>query len=144
MIEDKSRVNTDLPHDLIVREEGIRVRFVKLTILQVPYDVTPCISGLRIFGIGDGEKPQIPVYSIQRSGDRLDLLAEIENRADAAGYNILWGHAEDKLYHSYQVYKSDEALTHKRIGALVKSQDYFVRVDAFNENGITHGKVTKL
>ncbi len=144
VIEDKSRVNTDLPHDLIVREEGIRVRFVKLTILQVPYDVTPCISGLRIFGIGDGEKPQIPVYSIQRSGDRLDLLAEIENRADAAGYNILWGHAEDKLYHSYQVYKSDEALTHKRIGALVKSQDYFVRVDAFNENGITHGKVTKL
>jgi len=32
----------------------------------------------------------------------------------------------------------------KRIGALVKGQDYFVRVDAYNENGITKGKVTKI
>lgn len=144
VIEDKSEAMTDLPHDFIVREEGIRVRFVKLTILQIPYDVTPCISGLRVFGVGDGEKPSVPEYSVKRSEDRLDLLADIENSADAVGYNILWGHAEDKLYHSYQVYKSDGETTHKRIGALVKAQDYFVRVDAFSENGITHGKVTKL
>lgn len=144
VIEDKSEAMTDLPHDLIVREEGIRVRYVKLTILQIPYDVTPCISGLRIFGIGDGGKPQVPGYSAHRSNDRLDLLVDVDNTADATGYNILWGHAEDKLYHSYQVYKGDGAQTHKRIGALVKAQDYFVRVDAFNENGITHGKVTKL
>lgn len=144
VIEDKSQAATDLPHDLIVREEGIRARFVKLTILQIPYDVAPCISGLRIFGMGHGEKPQAPAYSGRRSVDRLDLLAEIENRADAAGYNILWGHREDKLYHSYQIYKDEGELTHKRIGALVKAQDYYVRVDAFNENGITHGKVTRL
>lgn len=144
MIEDKSEAMTDLPHDFIVKEKGIKVRYVKLTILQVPYNVTPCISGLRIFGIGDGSKPQIPGYSIHRSDDRLDLLVDIENTADATGYNILWGHAKDKLYHSYQIYKDDGELTQKRIGALVKAQDYFVRVDAFNENGIAHGKVTKL
>ena len=144
VIEDKSKAMTDLPHDFIVREEGIRVRFVKLTILQIPYDVTPCISGLRIFGIGDGEKPRVPAYSIHRSDDRLDLLVDIENTQDAFGYNILWGHEQDKLYHSYQVYKSNGALTQKRIGALVKAQEYFVRVDAFNENGITHGKLIKL
>lgn len=144
VIEDKSAAMTDLPHDFIVWEDGIRVRYVKLTILQIPYDVAPCISGLRIFGIGGGGKPQVPRYSMHRSDDRLDLLADIENTADAVGYNILWGHAKDKLYHSYQVYKGDGAQTHKRIGALVKAQDYFVRVDAFNENGITHGKVTKL
>ena len=144
VIEDKSAAMTDLPHDFIVWEDGIRVRYVKLTILQIPYDVAPCISGLRIFGIGGGGKPQVPRYSMHRSDDRLDLLADIENTADAVGYNILWGHAKDKLYHSYQVYKGDGAQTHKRIGALVKAQDYLVRVDAFNENGITHGKVTKL
>lgn len=32
----------------------------------------------------------------------------------------------------------------KRIGALVKGQEYYVRVDAFNENGITEGKVEKI
>ena len=31
-----------------------------------------------------------------------------------------------------------------RIGALIKGRDYYVRVDAFNENGITEGSCIKL
>lgn len=151
VIEDKSSVTTDLPHDLIVREEGIQVRFVRLTVMEIPYGVTPCISGLRVFGIGTGEKPKVPVFKAARSDDRLDLLTTIEGTADAIGYNILWGHEEEKLYHSYQIYRavtdvqeSRDAVIEKRIGALVKSQEYFVRVDAYNENGITKGQVIKL
>ena len=30
------------------------------------------------------------------------------------------------------------------IRALVKGQKYFVRIDAFNENGITHGKTIEV
>jgi hypothetical protein len=37
------------------------------------------------------------------------------------------------------VAKADYAPARK-IGALVKGQDYFVRVDAFNKNGITQGE----
>ena len=151
VIEDKSTATTDLPHDFIVREEGIEARFVRLTIVEIPYDVTPCISGLRVFGIGVGEKPRVPVFEVTRSDDRLDLLTTIEGRADAIGYNILWGHEEDKLYHSYQIYRDvadvqehRDAVIEKRIGALVKSREYFVRVDAYNENGITKGVVKKL
>lgn len=55
------------------------------------------------------------------------------------GYNILWGHAPEKLYHSYMVFGNT-----KKVGALVKGQDYWVRVDAFNESGITEGTVKKL
>ena len=151
IIEDKSQVTTDLPHDLIVREDGIQVRFVRLTVVEIPYDVTPCISGLRVFGIGTGQKPQVPVFRTARSENRLDLHVTIEGTKDAVGYNILWGHEADKLYHSYQIYRdvkdvqeSRDAVMEKRIGALVKSQEYFVRVDAYNENGITKGKVVKL
>ena len=151
VIEDKSDVTTDLPHDLIVREDGIQVRYIRLTIVKIPYDVTPCISGLRVFGIGTGEKPKAPEFHAVRSRDHLDLLATIEGKADAVGYNILWGHEEDKLYHSYQIYRDvadvqekTDALIEKRIGALVAAQEYFVRVDAYNENGITKGKVVKL
>ena len=151
VIEDKSSVTTDLPHDFIVREEGIVVRFVRLTIVEIPYDVTPCISGLRVFGIGVGEKPRVPGFEVRRSEDRLDLLVRIDGTEDAVGYNILWGHEEDKLYHSYQIYRAfDDVREHrpatmeKRIGALVKSQDYYVRVDAYNESGITKGVVKKL
>ena len=31
--------------------------------------------------------------------------------------------------------------TKKRIGALVDGESYYVRVDTFNENGITEGKL---
>lgn len=151
MIEDKSQADTDLPHDLIVREDGISVRYLRLTILKIPYDVTPCISGFRVFGIGTGEKPSIPVFTADRSEDALDLLVEIQGKNDAVGYNILWGHEEAKLYHSYQIYRKPEDVQDgketgikQRIGALVKNQDYFVRVDAYNENGITKGTTVKL
>lgn len=150
-IEDKSKAETDLPHDFIVREEGIWVRFVRLTIVEIPYDVTPCISGLRIFGIGTEKKPKAPAFEAARSEDGLDLLVTIEGTKGAIGYNILWGHEESKLYHSYQIYceaadvqEKRAAVMKKRIGALVKSQEYFVRVDAYNENGITVGQVVKL
>lgn len=151
ILEDKSEAQTDLPHDFIVREEGIQVRFLRLTIVEIPYDVTPCISGLRVFGIGTEKKPEVPEISVERSEDRLDLLVTIEGRKDAVGYNILWGHEEEKLYHSYQVYRDTadvqakkDAVIKKRIGALVKSREYFVRVDSYNENGITKGRVKKL
>ena len=151
MIEDKSKAKTDLPHDFIVREKGIEVRFIRLTIIEIPYDVTPCISGLRVFGIGTEERPKTSTFKVARSEDRLDLLLTIEGTADAIGYNILWGHEKDKLYHSYQIYRAtsdvqakQDAVIEKRIGALVKSQEYFVRVDAYNENGITKGQVLKL
>lgn len=151
LIEDKSKVKTDLPHDFIVREEGIKVRFVRLTIVEIPYDVTPCISGLRVFGIGTEEKANAPIFETERSEDGLDLLVTIEGTKDAIGYNILWGHEKDKLYHSYQIYREvadvqekRDAVIKKRIGALVKSQEYFVRVDAYNENGITKGQAVKL
>lgn len=151
VIEDKSNVTTDLSHDFIVREDGMTARYVRLTIIEIPYGAAPCISGLRIFGIGESKKPDVPEFAISRSEDRLDLNVSINGQKDAVGYNILWGHQEDKLYHSYQIYretndvkKQKDAIIEKRIGALVVSQDYFVRVDSYNENGISKGNVKKL
>lgn len=66
------------------------------------------------------------------------VTAKAEN---AIGYNILWGHKEDKLYHSYLVYGNE--VDAKRIGALVKDKNYYVRVDTFNEGGITEGDSIK-
>ena len=57
----------------------------------------------------------------------------------AVGYNVLWGHEPDKLYHSCLTFNNKQT-----IGAPVKGQSYYVRVDAFNEAGIIHGPVTAL
>ena len=137
VVEDKSQVHTDLPHDLIVREEGMKLRFLKLTIIEIPYHQKPCISGLRVFGIGQGNKPCKPVFHVTQVSD-LDIKVSIEDTG-AIGYNILWGYTQDKLYHSYMVFELE-----KNIGALVKGEQYYVRVDTFNEAGITEGQTIKV
>ncbi len=138
VLEDKSDVMTCLPHDLVVKEDGVKIRFVKLTILEIPYDQKPCISGLRVFGIGNGEAPKAPKFTVNRTTD-IDMEVKIEDNG-AVGYNILWGHTPEKLYHSYMVFGKDA----QTIGALVKGRNYYVRVDAFNEVGIAEGEVVAL
>ncbi|MFV0364191.1 MAG: family 43 glycosylhydrolase [Suipraeoptans sp.] len=137
VIEDKSDAATDLPHDLVVTEEGIKARYIKLTIYEIPYDQQPCISGLRVFGLGSGSKPAVPSFSAIRTGD-MDMNVKITGE-NSVGYNVLWGHEENKLYHSKMTF---DACTN--VGALVKGREYFIRVDAFNESGITKGDVVKL
>ncbi|MFN2938756.1 family 43 glycosylhydrolase [Lachnospiraceae bacterium YH-ros2226] len=139
VIEDKSDSETDLSHDLIIREEGIDVRYLRLSDMAVPFEQAPCVSGLRVFGLGDGEKPAEPVFSAERTGD-LDMTIQIREQKDALGYNILFGSSPEKLYHSYLIFKAGS----QRVGALIKGREYYVRVDAFNENGITKGKCVKL
>ena len=133
VLEDKSDAETNLPHDFIVKEEGVQIRYLKLTVFEVPYSQNPCISGLRVFGLGNGEKPTAPQYQAERNGT-MDMHIAIEPQADAVGYNVRWGFAPDKLYHSCMTFTAEQ-----NIGALVEGETVYVRVDAFNENGITEG-----
>ncbi len=141
VLEDKRGAFTDLSHDLVVTEAGATARFVRLTIYEVPYGAAPCVSGLRVFGKGNGNRPKQAEASAVRSGP-LDFVVSTGDDPDAVGYNVLWGNSPDQLYHSWMVMGT--RIDRKRIGALVKSRDYYVRVDVFNENGITVGKVGKL
>ena len=139
MIEDKSDAQTDLSHDLIVREHGFAARYLRLSDMAVPYGQNPCVSGLRVFGLGDGEKPAAPAFTVARTGD-LDMTVMIPEKPDALGFNILFGASPEKLYHSYMVFAAGS----HRIGALIKGREYYVRVDAFNEKGFTEGACIKL
>jgi len=138
IIEDKSDVETDLPHDLVVKENGIKARYVKLTVFSLPYGQTACVSGIRVFGLGNGNAPtKAKGVKVDRVGD-FDM--DVSWEGNGTGYVVEWGHAPDKLYHSYQVFEQSV-----RIGGLIKGQDtYYVRVDSFNDNGITEGDVIKV
>ena len=112
----------------------MEVRYLKLTILEVPFGVQPCISGLRVFGKKNGELPRVPSYQAERTGD-LDMTVTITSEDPLTdGYNVLWGFAPDKLYHSDRIFSGQA-----QIGALIKGQPVYVRVDAFGKTGITHG-----
>ena len=56
---------------------------------------------------------------------------------DAQGCNIRYGIAPDKLYQSWLVYGVQEL----DLSTLMAGQDYYLRVDSFNENGITEGSL---
>ncbi|WP_231869761.1 family 43 glycosylhydrolase [Paenibacillus riograndensis] len=139
VIEDKSGADSDLPHDLVVKEAGVTARFVRCTVKELPYHQNACISGLRVFGIGEGKQPD------KITGVQTKLLSELDlsvswASVNAVGYNVLWGFAPDKLYHSYMVLGKSQV----DIGALIKGQSLYVRVDAFNEKGITEGDVYRV
>ncbi|MBR5343408.1 MAG: family 43 glycosylhydrolase [Oscillospiraceae bacterium] len=139
VIEDKSDARTDLSHDLVVREEGFNARYLRLSDMAVPFEQNPCVSGLRVFGLGSGERAAASVFTATRMGD-LDMVVQIKEQGNALGYNILFGSSPEKLYHSSMVFAAGS----HRVGALIKDREYFVRVDAFNENGITEGICVKL
>lgn len=141
IVKDCSGADTDFPHDLVVWEEAKSLRFLRLRAMELPYGQRPCVSGLRVFGRGTGMPPEqtghvLVTWETDRPTDALDMCVSWD--ADhAVGHNILWGHAPDKLYHSCMVYGNNR----QSIGALVKDAPVYVRVDAFNENGITEGDV---
>lgn len=138
VLEDKLDAETDYSHDFLVWEEGRHIRYVRLTIGEIPYAAVPCVSGIRVFGKGNGRPPKpVEELTLQRRGN-LDM--DVSWKGAAVGYNILWGYAPDKLYHSYIVYGK----TAQKIGALIQGKPVYVRVDAFDENGITQGNVEQL
>jgi hypothetical protein len=139
VIEDKSKATTDLAHDLIVKEDGVKARYIRCTVKEIPHNQPACISGLRVFGIGEGLLPK------KSSGIKTELISEryllvTWDKDNTAGYNVLWGFAPDKLYHSHMVWGSNKVM----IGALIKGQSLYIRVDTFNEKGITDGEVYKV
>jgi len=138
-IEDKTEADTDFSHDFIVREDGIQVRYLRLTVKEIPFGQVPKVSGLRVFGIANGPLPT-PAAKVQvcKHGE-LDMVVSWEEDL-AAGHNILWGYAPEKLYHSYMVFGKNS----QKIGALIKDEEVYVRVDAFNETGIIEGKIIKV
>ena len=139
MIADKRHVDSNLSNDFIMPEGGVKTRYLKLTVAELPFEQPVAVSGLRVFGRGNGAAPEAPKdVKAERIGDLNMLVSWAPD--GAVGHNILWGHAPEKLYHSYMVLGSNE----KNIGALIKGEPVYVRVDAFNENGVTEGEVFAL
>ena len=96
------------------------------------------ISGLRIFGFGGGAAPAQAQATVHRTGP-MNALVQWQPLAemDAQGCNIRYGIAPDKLYQSWLVYGVQEL----DLSTLMAGQDYYLRVDSFNENGITEGSL---
>ena len=119
--------------------DGVTARFVRVTGGALPYGQPLRISGLRVFGNGQGEKPAQARASAVRRGD-LDAVVSWQPLENTQGCNVRYGTAPDKLYQSWLVYDENRVV----LSTLIKGQKYFIRVDSFNENGVTPGCVMEM
>jgi hypothetical protein len=133
ILVDKSENKKDVPHDYIELENPVRARYLKIKNIHVPTGKF-ALSGFRVFGKGDGSVPQ-PVQEfivLRGETERRNAWLKWKQSDDATGYNIYFGVHPGKLYSCVLVYNSNEYY----FTAMDKSQAYYFRIEAFNENGI--------
>lgn len=135
MWEDHRSAEDDRAHPLLVNEEGISLRYLRLTVTEMPYSQNACLAGIRVFGVCGCPAPA-PASNVRLSLEEDGEGFFAEWQGSAMGYNVLWGHTPEKLYHCYQVLGSSKA----NVRALVKGRPCYVRIDAFGEGGVTEGE----
>lgn len=133
ILVDKRDNTADVPNDYVELSKPAKARYIRFTNKHVP---TPylSLSGLRIFGLGQGRKPaKVKGFHAERQSDLREVDLSWETRKNVQGYNVLWGIAPDKLYSSWMVYGANEL----NIKALNTDQTYYFAIEAFNENGVS-------
>jgi xylan 1,4-beta-xylosidase len=134
---DKTENRSCIPHDYIQLEKTLKARFLKLVNHHIP-DGTFALSGFRVFGKGNGEKPE-PIHEVtvkRNKSDRREVEIFWTESKNATGYLVRFGNHREKLYQSQIVYGSSFV----KIRRLNAKQNYFFTVDAFNENGVARGE----
>ncbi len=138
VLTDKTQNTTDVPHDYIELNKPVKARYLRLTNYNMPSG-TFAIAGFRVFGNGSGKAPYpVEKLEIERlSEDRCIVNLKWNKSPNTTGFNIRYGTDKNKLYHNYQVLDAD-SVTIRSLNSLTK---YFFTIDAFNENGVSKGKI---
>jgi xylan 1,4-beta-xylosidase len=134
-IADLTNEKRDRPNAYIELEQPVNARYIKYEhVYQKATNLA--ISDIRIFGNGGGKLPKTPTnLNVQRDTDKRNAYITWKAIPGAVGYNILWGIGPDKLYETYQVFT--DAGTKLELRALNIGQDYYIAIEAFNENGVS-------
>jgi len=134
VLVDKSENTDDRSHQYIQFDSKVNFQHLRIKNLEVPGG-NFAISGFRVFGFGKGEVPAaVTNFVVERNeNDRREVKLNWDKVENATGYNIKFGTAHNKLYHTYQVI-NDNSLT---IRSLNSELQYFFDIEAFNENGVS-------
>lgn len=134
LLVDKSNNKTDVPHDYIELQNPVQTRYIKLENIHMPGGKF-AISGLRVFGNGNGNKPDtVKQFIVLRTEkDKRSAWLKWSPVDNAYAYNIYMGLAPDKLYNCVMVYSSNEYYCK----AMDKEKPYYFTIEAINENGVS-------
>lgn len=134
VLKDKSTNTTDVPHDYVELEKPVKARFIKLENIHMPTGKF-AISGLRVFGIGGGEKPaKVKQFIVLRTEkDKRSAYIKWSPVDNAFAYNIYYGTAPDKLYNCVMVHDVNEYW----FKVMDNQKAYYFSIEAVNENGVS-------
>ncbi len=134
VLVDKHNNTTDVPHDYIELAKPVQTRYIKLENIHMPTGKF-AISGLRVFGKGNGEKPESVknFYVLRTEKDKRSAWLKWNPASNAYAYNIYFGTAPDKLYNCIMVYDTNEYY----YKGMDKLKTYYYSIEAVNENGVS-------
>lgn len=131
---DKSQNKKDVPHDYVELDQPVKARYVKLENIHMPTGKF-AISGLRVFGLGNGQKPDaVKQFIVLRTeADKRSAWLKWEPVDNAYAYNIYVGTSPDKLYNCIMVHNASDYY----YKAMDKDKPYYFAIEAINENGVS-------
>ncbi|WP_246853632.1 family 43 glycosylhydrolase [Rufibacter aurantiacus] len=134
VLVDKSQNKTDVPHDYIELDKPVQARYLKLENLHMPTGKF-AISGFRVFGNGNGKKPQAvkDLTILRTEKDKRSAWIKWSQVSDAYAYNLYVGVAPDKLYNCIMVHGGGEYY----FKGMDKELPYYFQIEAINENGVS-------
>jgi xylan 1,4-beta-xylosidase len=135
VLADLSNERRDRPNAYIELPASVRTRYVRY---EHGYTAGPnlAIGDVRVFGNGNGAPPATPRnLAARRDTDQRNAFINWAPVPSVVGYNVRWGIKPDKLYQTYQVFADRGATLELR--ALTVGQQYYVAIEAFDENGVS-------
>ncbi|RXK81054.1 xylosidase [Filimonas effusa] len=134
VLADKSNNKEDIPHEYVELPKEVRARYIKLENIHMPTGKF-AISGLRVFGKGDGEKPEaVKQFIVLRTeSDKRSAWIKWEPVENAYAYNIYTGVAPDKMYNCIMVHNANDYF----FKGMDKEKKYYFTIEAINENGVS-------
>lgn len=134
LLIDKSQNKTDVPHEYVELSAPVKARFIKLENIHMPTGKF-AISGLRVFGNGNGAKPDaVKDFIVLRTEkDKRSAFIKWKPVDNAFAYNIYYGTHPDKLYSCIMVHSNNEYW----MKAMDSQKTYYYSIEAVNENGVS-------
>jgi len=134
LLVDKSNNKTDIPHEYVELAAPVQARYIKLENIHMPTGRF-AISGLRVFGNGNGALPDtVKQFIVLRTEkDKRSAYIKWSPVNNAFAYNIYYGTAPDKMYNCIMVHNSNEYW----FKAMDNRQAYYLTIEAVNENGVS-------
>jgi xylan 1,4-beta-xylosidase len=134
LLIDKSNNKTDIPHEYAELPTAVQARYIRLENIHMPTGKF-AISGLRVFGNGNGAIPDtVKQFIVLRTEkDKRSAYIKWSPVDNAFAYNIYYGTAPDKIYNCIMVYSSNEYW----FKVMDNRQPYYLSIEAINENGVS-------